>query len=210
MATCASSAPSGASSSGNLSLASASRRGLLGFAAVAAVAIPAQAFPASTGGLVTSPASKWDVVRARFEAARREVEAYEDETYRPAADRLTKLSGPVPPSRVTVFGVSHWVSDAHRLPATPAYEPVREAKRVQEAHSERNRRLEREIGFGPISDRMATLDAVEQEARRRLMAEPSPDARALAFKLTLAFEVEDLMDGDRAALAADALRLSDG
>jgi len=211
MASAATSAPACASSSGNASSFSASRRHVLGFAA-AAVAVPAAIFPSQAKGLVTSQSDRWTFVKAQFEAARAAVEAFEDGIYRPSVERLNKMTGPAPESRVTLTDKSgtartYSVYDADELPDWRFYDPVRIAAVSHAEWVERVRAAEVKIGWDAIEDRMRLLDSAEGEARQHLMAVPAPDAAALVFKLRLALEGEN-MDDDREVLTRDATSLS--
>jgi len=212
MASAATSAPACAPSSGNASSFSTSRRHVLGFAAAAAIVAPAAAFSSPATGLVTSQPDRWSFVRAQFEAARAAVEAFEDGTYRPGVERLNKMTGPAPESRVTLTDKSgtartYSVYDAAELPDWRFYDPVRVAGQAHAEWVERVRAAEVRIGWDAIEDRMRLLDSAESEARQHLMAVPAPDAAALVFKLRLALEAED-MDGDREVLTRDAASLS--
>lgn len=178
MADCAHSAPGTSASTGNKSKLSTTRRGMLTAAGATAVA------SVIGGPALAGPAERpWDRLRREFEAARATVERYENATYLPAMQDFNRQGGEAPP----------FISDG---PGRVAYE----------LHCMRVERLWETTGFTAISDHMRALDDAEWRARQLMMAEPAPDAAALAFKVKLAFADAEIWENEGQAIRRDAAK----
>jgi hypothetical protein len=143
----------------------------------------------AVAAVIASPAlarpgeRRWDRLRREFEAASATVERYENATYLPAMKDFNRQEGKAPP----------FVSDG---PGRVAYE----------LHRMRVERLWETTGFTVISDRMRALDDAEWQARRAMMAEPAPDATALAYKVRLAMAEPEIWADEGEAIRADAAK----
>lgn len=178
MADCAHSAPGTRASTGNEGKLSTTRRGMLAVAGATAISsmIVQPALAGSIG-------RRWDQLRRDFEAATSTVERYENTTYMPAWEDFKRLEGKAPP----------YVSDG---PGRVAYE----------LHCMRAERLWETTGFTAVADRMRDLDDAQWRARELMMAEPAPDATALAYKVRLAMAEPEMWANEGEAIRADAAR----
>lgn len=175
-------------------------------------AIGTAAIASVSGAAVAAPQRRWDTLLAQFEAARTAAKQYYRQTYSAASKRMDDLRGPYPATSCTITARSGQTCTVHvtigrEYPPSAPYDRAREMQREFERWMLRSAALERESWWTVIDDRMDALDTAERDARDALMAEPAPDAAALARKLQLALENEDLWENERAALQADANRI---
>lgn len=194
--------------------AAVNRRHLLGFAGAGVIAM---ATPIAARS-IREPAGNnaaWDRVRAGFDSTTYAVEEYE-KTYMPALQRITDEVGPIPPlsfihtaesgqtERVEVS-----LADADGSHPMPCYRAkAQEVAQARQAWIERNSRYENDPRWVAIDARMSALDSDQHHARKALMREPAPDGAALALKLRLALDSDELWDDEREALLADARRMA--
>ncbi len=226
MANRALSADGAQASSGNEPENCPSRRSFLGaIAATTAIAgsletaanagSPTGEYQMNMHALIAAPSRsasvRWGWLRSNYERAHAAMSAFEQETYRPATDRFNDLTGPTPPTKVTLQSQSgstavFTVWQAHFYEGFASFEPVREARRAYDEHFKRVAQLEVSTGWNVISDEMQRLDGLEGQARQALLEEPAPDAQAFAFKVGLALEADELDDELREALRIEAKR----
>ena len=195
-------APSGASE--------INRRGILGFAAGAgaiALASPIAAMP--------SRADRWSALRLRYEQAAHVADDYWRRAYEPGMARLNVIDEEQPPlwfeHRATNGQVGRFRVDPKlTAPAFPS--PLLNDLHAAAATTwnewyKRRCHAELETEWSGIAQRMDQLWSVEDAARSALMKEPAPNAAALALKVKLALDNDELWVSDRKALVADLERL---
>ena len=187
------------------------RRGLLSIAA--GVGAVAMSLPASSLAATIKQMRPWDLRLADYRAALARAENFNETVYRPAWQQMVSIAGDQPPLSFTHTARSGHVATIHMTPADmddyaahPAYRhlasPLRDAWRTWQRNDKLAQRL---VGWEAIEARQDALDAEEIRTQALLMAEPAPDHRALAVKLTIALTrvAGELQDVDRDALVAD-------
>jgi len=185
---------------GNASTFAPSRRDLIR-------ALPALAvLPAAAEA---APSSQWDAALAHYVSAHAAAKRYRAAEYDPAWERINASAGPAPSSRVEIGGAYPRQIDVDQrvtYPPIPLYDPARSAQKTWKEWF--SRRCFNEQYHRAILNRQETLWEVEDAARKNLMGERAPHAAALAFKVQLAFDNDEIWEEDRAALLADARHLA--
>lgn len=198
-------------SSGNAHGISAlpSRRGVLGGLAIIPT-VAAIAAPAIAG---EPRRSRWHDLRARYEEAKRVHDHYEDHDYARALDRMWTTLGPIPAmdydipcKNGQVLNVK--VTAKGTFPPLPQYDRAREMQRYYNAWYARCTRINAEPWYAEPAAKMDRLQDALDRAREELMDEPAPDGHALAYKVRLAFENEEIWANEREAIERDAKRLT--
>lgn len=197
-------------SSGNQNDISApSRRALLGFAGVSVLALAAPI------AAQLPQSDRWDALRLRWERASEAAAKYHERAYTPARDRLEAFTGKCPPLHFDVTALSgqsvrQKVHPRTRSPfSVPHWNKQHdELADAWDAWMKRSAEGEARDGWQAISEKMDDLWSEEDRARNAMINEPAPHAKALALKVQLALGNDDLWDGDREALLADAARLA--
>jgi len=186
------------------------RRALLGFAAgVGALAL------ATPVAAKLPQVQRWEALRVRWENAAKTAEEYYDRTYKPALKRLEAFTGKCPPLHFDITAASgqsvrHKVHPRQRSPfSVPQWNQQHdEMADAFDLWMRRSAEAEAMHGWQAISATMDDLDSREYLARNAMVNEPAPHAKALALKVQLALGNDDLWDGDRAAILADAARMA--
>ena len=209
-ATCAHSGADTGTSPGNFRSFFASRRSvLLGLAAAPAASV-AIAAPA-----IASPQqAAWARAEAYHDATIARAKTYFETVYDPMWKEIDAKCGPQPPRFVEVFAkdgssIRYPADEGIEYPPFPTHDHCREAQRLRQEWYQRRIELENDPQRSAISDELDRLYEQEFAARTALINQPSPDAAAFATKVQLVLENEDIWDGERSALLADAARLKD-
>jgi hypothetical protein len=187
---------------------SPSRRALLGFAGISAIALasPIVAELPHTG--------RWDALRKQWNRAADAADLYWQNVYQPARKRIETFTGLTPPL--------HFVDNAygcgihckvHPRRRSPFGDPALDRRHDEIADRwnewmDRSAKAEKDPVWQRVSENMDRLWDDEHRARNALVKEPAPDATALALKLQLTLGSDELSDDDRAALLADAQRMA--
>jgi hypothetical protein len=189
-------------------ISSPSRRALLSFAGVGALALAAPI------AAKIPQTSRWDTLRAQWNDAADAADQYWQIVYQPARERIEAFTGVTPPLhfRDNADGCEiHWKVHPHRR--SPFGDPVLDKRHDDMADRwnewmARSNEAERDPGWQQISENMDRLWEDEHRARNALINEPAPDGAALALKVQLALGNDELWDGDREALLADVSRMA--
>lgn len=194
----------------NLANVSHSRRALLGFAGVGALAL------AAPTAAKLPQVDRWEALRIRWESASEAADSFYERNYQPDRKRIDTLVGKTPPfwfehtnqsGRTARYMVDPSVENAGFI--TPICNDLhRKAADAWNEWRDRNIRAEAEPRWASISKRMDDLWGAEDTARKALFAEPAPHGAALALKVKLALGNDDLWDCDREALLADAQKMA--
>lgn len=159
--------------------------------------------------------SDWHRLRGTFEAARAAADRYHRRTYKPFWDEVEAATGVAPSlllARTARDGTVRHVriapgsSSADYLPGQQA-----EVATILDNYRAWWARFEASEGrpdWTAVRDQMDRLFDAEEAARRALMAKPAPDGEALAYKVSLALESDELAPTDRAVLHRDAVRVA--
>lgn len=191
----------------NISNVSHSRRAVLGFAGVSALALAAPI------AAKLPAASRWETLRKQWNDAAETADQYWQSIYQPARKRIEAFTGATP--------ALHFVDDAdgcaihwkvHPRRRSPFGDPALDKRHDDMADRwnewmSRSDQAERDPVWQHVSQNMDRLWDDEHRARNALVNEPAPDGAALALKVQLALGNDELWDGDREALFADAARL---
>lgn len=171
----------------NITNVSPSRRALLGFAGIGALALAAPL----TAKLPAS--DRWDTFRLRWERASEAAANFHEFTYAPARERLEAFTGKSPPLHFDVTAsngqsVRHHVNSYTRSPFyVPHWNKQHdELADAWDAWMERAAEGEARDGWQSISEKMDDLWSQEDRARKAMINEPAPHAKALALKVQLA------------------------
>jgi len=186
-----------------------SRRAMLGFAGVGAIALAAPIAAQLPQG------NRWETLRQRWEIACEVAADYYERIYKPARQRLEAFTGESPPLHFNITAkngqtVRHEVHSRTRSPfSVPNWnERHDELADAWDAWMKRSNEAESRHGWQTISAKMDDLDGCEYQTRNAMFNEPAPHAEALALKVQLALGNDELWDCDRAALLADAQRMA--
>lgn len=157
---------------------------------------------------------RWDILRARYEAAVAAADFYNAGPYAKARDRLCTKLGDKPPTSYIIptsdrKGIEVKIFREGDFPPFPQYDRAREMQLALNAWMTRWLELEKEPWVEGPSTKMDKLYDKEAQAREALMEEPAPDATALAYKVHLALANEEIWANEREAITADAARLSE-
>ena len=185
-----------------------SRRALLGFAGLSAIALAAPVY-------ATAPnISRWNILRQQWNDAADVADQYWQKVYQPARKRIENFTGPTP--------ALHFLDSAdgcevrckvHTRRRSPFGDPVLDRRHDDMADRwnewmDRTATAERNPVWQRVSENMDRLWGDEHRARNALVNEPAPDASALALKVQLALGSDELSDDDRKALLVDAQRMA--
>lgn len=184
-----------------------SRRSLLTgtFGAIGAAAVVS---PLAATSITKRP---WDVALARYRSAKLAADRFRASHYDPAWQRIDASAGPRPAATAVVRapGLPARKVPVERsmgYPAKPEYDAARAAQTAWQLWWDRHSVAENQNR--EIIRRQEALWTREDAARQTLMAEPAPDAAALAVKILLTFEEEEIWEHEREAVAQDARRLA--
>lgn len=185
-----------------------SRRSLLSFAGVGALALAAPI------AAKIPKTSRWDVLRKQWDDANDVADGYWQDVYQPARKRIEAFTGAAPALHFldNADGCEiHW--KVHPRRRSPFKDPVLDKRHDDMADQwnewrARSNEAERDPAWQHISENMDRLWDEEHRARNALVNEPAPDGTALALKIQLAFGNDEIWDGDREALLADASRMA--
>ena len=185
-----------------------SRRSLLGFAGIGALALAA---PVAAEASYTS---RWNVLRKQWNDAADVADQYWQNVYQPARKQIEAFTGATPALhfRDSADGCEiHW--KVHPRRRSPFGDPVLDKRHDDMADRwnewmERSAEAERDPVWQRVSENMDRLWDDEHRARNALVAEPAPDGTALALKIQLALGNDEIWDADRESLLADASRMA--
>ena len=195
-------------------LAFRSRRSMLALIAGAGASALVVSRASASAAQPTVQLRPWDRAVGRYENARDAAKRYEDEVYEPNSERINDQAGYPPSLYVEHTARSghvarYWV-DASKPDGGAEFPFYKSAATVRAKEWNewlaRSRRAEAACGWAAIEAHIEMLDDVERDMRKAMMREPAPDMAALAYKIRLALEGDELWDFDREALRFDADR----
>jgi hypothetical protein len=206
-ATCAHSGADTGTSPEKITNVSPSRRALLGFAGVGAIALAA---PLAARIPVTS---RWNILQKQWNDAAEAADQYWQHVYQPARKRIEAFTGATPDLYFlddSNGGGIRW--KVHPRRRSPFGDPVLDKRHDDMADRwnewmARSAEAERQPDWQNVSEHMDRLWDSEHLARNALVNEPAPDGAAFALKVQIAMGNDHVWDGDREALIADAARL---
>jgi len=187
-----------------------SRRALLGFANAGALIATAPV------AVMHFSDDRWTVLRADWEAASEVANSFYERVYKAEHQRINAIIGKQPPLWFEYTAKSGQVvrhpvdpkSDGSGIYPPTSREMHRDAAEAFNAWRDRYARADNDRRWKPVADHMDALWEAEEQARKRLFAEPAPHAAALALKVQLALRGDELWDCDREALLADTKRFA--